>query len=104
MPASPRARLRGAAGQTTAEYALVILAAAALSARPGSGSTLIARAASRAALATARSSRSTSAAWTNASKRSRTTGNSTATSAVVCPRAVRERRSPTGMWRKWNAG
>ena len=30
MPASPRARLRGAAGQTTAEYALVILAAAAL--------------------------------------------------------------------------
>jgi hypothetical protein len=30
VPFFPRARFRGAAGQTTAEYALVILAAAAL--------------------------------------------------------------------------
>ena len=30
MPVPERARIRGAAGQTTAEYALVILAAAAL--------------------------------------------------------------------------
>jgi hypothetical protein len=30
MPSSDRARFRGTAGQTTAEYALVILAAAAL--------------------------------------------------------------------------
>ena len=30
MPVSERARITGAAGQTTAEYALVILAAAAL--------------------------------------------------------------------------
>ena len=30
MPLPDRARMRGAAGQTTAEYALVILAAAAL--------------------------------------------------------------------------
>jgi hypothetical protein len=30
MPLSDRARMRGASGQTTAEYALVILAAAAL--------------------------------------------------------------------------
>ena len=60
-------------------------AAAARSARAGSGSREAARAASRAALVRASSSRRTSAACTRQSTSRRTTGKVSASSAVVCP-------------------
>ena len=69
------------------------LRCAARAAAPGSGSTLAARAASRAACTTPIWSRTTSPTWMTASTASTTSGSTNANSTVAWP------RSPPGAWR-----